>query len=76
MAILINSSTTAVSYWGYFSDVIVSKTSTDGIRPTRNTEPAGPTRIYNMAGQSVGDTNRPGLYIVHQGGHARTIVVK
>ena len=53
--ILINSSTTLVSYWGYFSDVVVSKekTVTNGVETVRNEREEGMEAVYDMQGRKV-----------------------
>ena len=72
--ILINSSTTAVSYWGYFSDVIVSKEKPDlsAIADARMQEEGINGVLYDLQGRRIADSSlhgprsshKPGLYII------------
>lgn len=79
--ILINSSASSLSYWYYFTNVVVSKNEiTDGIHNlTSNTSPKGNVNhgIYDMQGRKVGNadtpsTLKPGLYIIN----GRKVLVK
>ena len=73
--ILINSSTNTVSYWGYFSDVVVSKEEviTDGVEAVTGKVEFESSAVYDMQGRKVACGMRPtdngslhrGLYIVN-----------
>lgn len=75
--ILINGSATAVSYWGYFTDVIIYKdqmpvvTSIQKVRG-EGFRVQGSTAIYDLQGRRVTSVQQPGLYIVN----GRKVVVK
>ena len=79
--ILINSSATSMSYWYYFTNVVVSKNEiTDGIQNiTPNPSPKGDENhgIYDMQGRKIGNADtlsalKPGLYIIN----GRKVLVK
>lgn len=76
--ILINSSQTAISYWGYFSSVVISKEEiTNGIASMRNEDSQTMTKkkgIYDLQGRRMDIEQRTmknggalprGLYIVY-----------
>jgi len=70
--ILINSSTTNISYWGYFSLVIISKEEpTSGITEVRGKKEEGRSGTYDLQGRKVANPSR-GLYIVN----GRKVVIK
>ena len=63
--ILINSSQTVVNYWGYFSDVVVSKTKPDftGIARQRQWSTTTDRTVFDLQGRQVTRPNK-GIYIV------------
>lgn len=65
--ILINSSTTAVSYWGYFSDVVVSKEKPDlsAIKDVTSHAGEGRAAVYDLQGRRVLVTDKKGIYIIN-----------
>lgn len=63
-AILLNASTTRVSYYGIFTNTIVSKTNpeTVGIQEIKGQKSEASNGVYNLSGQKVGSSYR-GLVI-------------
>jgi hypothetical protein len=63
--ILINSSQTVVSYWGYFSDVVISKTKPDitGIARQHERSTTTANTVFDLQGRQVTRPSK-GIYIV------------
>ena len=65
--VLLNGSTTAISLWAYFSDVVIYKDQKPVIEPTAikemtTAQPAPNTPLYNLRGQKV-DAGYKGIVI-------------
>lgn len=63
-SILVNSSQTAISYWGYFTDVVVSKEAPvhSGITEVSSRKEEGRSGVYDLQGRPAGNS-RNGLII-------------